>query len=87
VARPLDDAPPSRGRHALIQVGAAVTIPGGGPPGQLVVFRAVHGPFTAPTTEVLKLAALHVATALHVVGGPAPSASQDPPAVKRHSGA
>ncbi len=51
---------------APIHVGAPITVPGGGPPCQLVVFRAVHGPFTPATAEVVTLAALHMTTALYV---------------------
>src|SRR5215470_9107006 len=59
----------TRELDAPIQIAAPVTLPGGGAPCQLVVFRAVHGPFTPATTEVLTIAALHVATALYVASG------------------
>ncbi len=66
--------PARRQLEAPIQVGAPVTLPGDGSPCQLVVFRAVHGPFTPATAEVLTLAALHMTTALYVASyGAAPS--------------
>jgi hypothetical protein len=69
----LSDATPedaSRQLEAPIQIAAPVTLPGGTPAYQLVVFRAVHGPFTPATSEVLTLAALHMTTALYVASGP-----------------
>ena len=63
--RPLD---------APIHIGVELVTPGGGPARQLVVFRALHGPFTAPTVDVLKLAALHVSTALQIASAMIPPA-------------
>jgi hypothetical protein len=74
--RPSTTDPASRQLEAPIHVGAPVSAPGGGPPCQLVVFRAIHGPFTPATAEVVTLAALHITTALHVASsGATPSAA------------
>lgn len=64
-------------REAPIRLAAPVTVPAGGPPRQLVVFRAAHGPFTPATADVLKLAALHLTTALHLSASTAPPTSAD----------
>src|ERR1051326_8812435 len=66
--------PALRQLDAPNQTSAPVSVPGGGEPCQLVVFRAVQGPFTPATAEVLTLAALHMTTALYVASyGGAPS--------------
>jgi hypothetical protein len=80
VARPSDDGGSSRPLDAPIQIGAPVPVPGGGAPRQIVVFRAANGPFTAATADVLKLTALHVATALHLAAQTTPPALEDPTA-------
>ena len=77
----------SRSLDAPIQIGAPVGMPGGAPPCQLVVFRAVHGPFTVATADVLMLAALHLTTALYVAAGVPPSTVEELPAARRGGGA
>jgi hypothetical protein len=78
-AADLEDHDGSWHRDAPIRVAAPVTVPAGGPPRQLVVFRAASGPFTPATADVLKLAALHLTTALHLTAGTTPPASVDSP--------
>jgi hypothetical protein len=78
----LEDHDGSWERDAPIRLAAPVTAPAGGPSPQLVVYRAALGPFTPATADVLKLAALHLATALHFAAG---AASSDSPRETRRS--
>ena len=69
VPDPARENPAARQLEAPIQLAARVTVPAGGSPYQLVVFRALHGPFTPATAEVLTLAALDMTTALYLAAG------------------
>jgi len=81
VPEPARENPAARQLGGPIQLAARVTVPAGGSPYQLVVFRALHGPFTAATAEVLTLAALDMTTALYVAAGvTAPRPSPEPAA-------
>ena len=78
VPDPARENPAARQLEAPIQLAARVTVPAGSPY-QLVVFRALHGPFTPATAEVLTLAALDMTTALYVAAGvTAPRPSPEP---------
>ena len=85
VPEPARENPAARQLDAPIQLAARVALPGGVPPCQLVVFRALHGPFTPATAEVLTLAALDMTTALYVAAGATVPRATETPAARLDS--
>jgi hypothetical protein len=84
-AADLEDHDGSWHRDAPIRVAAPRDRTCRRPPRQLVVFRAASGPFTPATADVLKLAALHLTTALQLTAGTPPASLDSPRETRREA--